>query len=137
MTDELETGTIDEEHSGARGENAADAEVKVWKVWDLPGLIAIGLYLLAISLVVIVGVVSGRYPALFLVFPVLFFAASAGLVMMFRWAWALALGAVLLMAVFNMWIFTSRHESPALVQGLLNWVFFLYLIRTEVRTKLR
>ena len=28
------------------------------------------------------------------------------------------------------------HLAPALVQALLNWVFFLYLIRVEVRSKL-
>jgi hypothetical protein len=57
--------------------------------------------------------------------------------MLMRWAWALTLGAVFLMAVYNMWIFSSQHLAPALVQGLLNWVFFLYLVRTEVRSKLR
>ena len=31
----------------------------------------------------------------------------------------------------------GRREPPALVQGLLNLVFFLYLIRAEVRAKLR
>jgi hypothetical protein len=68
---------------------------------------------------------------------VFFFAASAGLLLLLRWAWALALGAVLLLAVYNMWIFSSQHLVPSLVQGLLNWVFFLYLIRPEVRSKLK
>jgi len=44
---------------------------------------------------------------------------------------------VLLLATYNLWIFSSQHEAPGLVQGLLNVVFFLYLIRTEVREKLR
>jgi len=54
-----------------------------------------------------------------------------------RWAWALALGAVLLLAVYDLSIFSSQHQAPGLVQGLLNLVFFLYLIRTEVRDRLR
>ena len=52
MTDELESGTAGDKQQ-ASGENIADAEVKVWKVWDLPGLIAIGLYLLAVWLAVV------------------------------------------------------------------------------------
>ena len=86
---------------------------------------------------VIVGVVGGNYPPLFLSFPVLLIAASGGLMLLLRWAWALALAAVFLLAVYNMWIFSSEHLAPALVQGLLNWVFFLYLIRVEVRSKLK
>jgi len=104
---------------------------------QLPGLAAIGLYLAALAGVLIVGVVKHAYPPLYLIFSVLFFAASGGLMLLFRWAWALALAAVLLLAVYNMWIFSSQHQAPSLVQGLLNWVFFLYLVRTEVRSKLR
>jgi len=104
----------------------------------LPGLAAISLYLLVLAGVIIVGVVGGRhYPLLFLVFSALFIASSAGLLLLFRWAWALALAAVCLLVVYNLWIFASLHQPPALVQGLLNLVFFLYLVRTEVRERLR
>jgi len=60
-----------------------------------------------------------------------------------RPAAALSLGlgagpcAVFLLAVYDLWIFASQHQPPALVQGLLNLVFFLYLVRPEVREKLR
>jgi len=104
----------------------------------LPGLAAIAIYLVVLAGVIAVGVVSGRhYPPLFLVFSVLFMAASGGLVMLFRWAWAMAITAVLLLAGYNLWIFAAQHQPPAAVQGLLNLVFFLYLVRTEVREKLR
>jgi len=104
----------------------------------LPGLAAISLYLLVLAGVIVLGVVGGRhYPPLFLIFAAGFIAASAGLILLLRWAWALALGAVFLLVAYNLWIFASQHESPALVQGLLNLVFFLYLVRTEVRGKLR
>jgi hypothetical protein len=104
----------------------------------LPGLAAISFYLLALAGVIILGVVAGRhYPLLFLVFAAGFIAASAGLLLLLRWAWALALGAVSLLAAYDVWIFSTQHEIPALVQGLLNLVFFLYLVRTEVRAKLR
>lgn len=105
---------------------------------SLPGLAAISLYLLALSGVIILGVASGRrYPPIFLVLSTAFIAASAGLLLLMRWAWALALAAVFLLACYNLWIFSMEHIAPALVQGLLNLVFFLYLVRTEVRAKLR
>lgn len=104
----------------------------------LPGLAAICLYLLLLAGVIILGVASGRhYPRLFLIFSAVFMAASAGLLLSFRWAWALALGAVFLLAVYNLWVFSEQHQLPALVQGLLNLVMFLYLIRPEVRDNLR
>jgi len=104
----------------------------------LPGLAAIALYLLVLSGSIVVGVVAGRhYPPVFLIFSVLFMASSAGLLLLFRWAWSLALAAVLLLAGYNLWIFASSRQPAGLVQGLLNLVFFLYLIRTEVRERLR
>jgi len=104
----------------------------------LPGLAAIALYLLVLAGVVILGVVAGRhYPPVFLIFSVLFIASSAGLLMLFRWAWSLALAAMLLLAGYNLWLFTTEHQPAGLVQGGLNLVFFLYLIRPEVREKLR
>jgi hypothetical protein len=107
-------------------------------LFPLPGLAAISLYLLLLSGVIIVGVVAGRYyPPLFLVFAATFITAAAGLLLLLRWAWAMALGAVFLLVIYDLWIFSIQRELPALVQGLLNLVFFLYLIRSEVRKKLR
>jgi len=105
--------------------------------FPLPGLIAISLYLLLLSVVIIVGSVGGHYPKLFLIFPVFLLASCGGLLMLFRWAWAMALTAVLLLSGYNLWIFAHLHLAPSLIQGLLNLVFFLYLIRVEVRERLR
>jgi len=105
---------------------------------SLPGLIAISLYLLLLSGFIIVGVVvTHSNSPLFLVLAAGFITAAAGLLLLLRWAWAMALGAVFLIVVYNLWSFASLHELPFLVQGLLNLVFFLYLIRAEVRSKLR
>jgi hypothetical protein len=110
---------------------------KLAELLPLPGLVAIALYLLVLAAVMVIGVVGRHYPPLFLLFSAVFIAAAAGLVQLFRWAWALALGAVFLLAAYNIWFFSTQHQLPALVQGLLNLVFFLYLVRTEVRDKLR
>ena len=115
-----------------------DEKAKSAERLPLPGLAAISLYLLVLAGVIVVGVAAGRrYPPLFLIFAAVFIAASAGLLLLLRWAWVLALAAVFLLAVYDLWIFTSLHQGPALVQGLLNLVFFLYLVRTEVRDRLR
>jgi hypothetical protein len=104
----------------------------------LPGVAAISLYLLLLSAVIIVNVVNGgHFPRIFLVLAALFITASAGLIVSFRWAWALALSAVFLLTAYNGWLFATERQAPAAVQGLLNLVFFLYLIRPEVRERLR
>ena len=104
----------------------------------LPGLAAIALYMLALAAIIVIGVVAGRhYPPIFLVFSAVFMTASAGLLRLLRWAWALTLAAVFLLAGYNLWIFSVQFQPPALIQGLLNLVFFLYLIRGEVREKLK
>src|SRR3954447_21388452 len=106
-------------------------------LFPLPGLVAISFYLLLLSVVIVVGAVGGHYPKLFLILPVFLLASCGGLLMLFRWAWAMALAAVLLLSGYNLWLFAHMHLAPSLIQGLLNLVFFLYLIRTEVRGKLR
>ena len=103
----------------------------------LPGMAAVCLYLLLLAGVIILGVTQGRhYPPVFLLFAAVFMTASAGLTLSFRWAWALALGAVFSLSGYNLWIFSAQHQFSALVQGLLNLVMFLYLIRPEVRAHL-
>jgi hypothetical protein len=131
--------TRDSESTGTEdGAKKAQGAVPASFQLPLPGLAAIALYLLVLAGVIILGVVSGRhYPTVFLVFSALFMASSAGLLMLLRWAWSLALAAVLLLAGYNLWIFATEHQPAGLVQGLLNAVFFLYLIRTEVRERLR
>jgi len=123
-----------------RGEKSGGAEPRVPQQrarMPLPGLLAISLYLLVLAGVLILGVAGRHYPVLFLLLAAAFLTASAGLILLLRWAWAGALAAVFLLACYNLWIFGAQHVGAALVQGLLNLVFFLYLVRTEVRAKLR
>jgi len=103
----------------------------------LPGVLAISLYLLLLSGTILVGVVGHHYSAIFLVFAAAFVSASAGLIVGFRWAWVMALSAVFLLMSYNFWIFAAQHAAASAVQGGLNLVFFLYLIRPEVRARMR
>jgi hypothetical protein len=119
------------------GEDAKSVPAARVDSMPLPGLVAIAFYLLLLSVVIVIGVVGGHYPPIFLGMPVFLLAACAGLLMLFRWAWAMTLSAVLMLSGYNLWIFARMHLFTALIQGLLNLVFFLYLARPEVREKLR
>ena len=108
------------------------------RAMPLPGMAAIALYLLLVAGIIIVGVVAGHhYPPIFLIFSIGMLTASAGLITGFRWAWALTLATVFLLMAYNLWLFGAQRKPAELVQGLLNLVFFLYLVRPEVRERLR
>jgi len=108
-----------------------------FQVLKLPGLIAISLYMVLISGVAVVSVMQGQVGAVYLVFSVLFIAGALGLLLLLRWAWALTLAAVAILSGWCLWGFSTQHSFPALVQGVLNLFFFLYLVRTDVREKLK
>jgi hypothetical protein len=103
----------------------------------LPALVAISLYMVVLAIVDVVSVVGGQFRPIYLVFSAFFFAAAGGLLMLFRWAWALTLAAVVLLAGLFFFKFYTDRQLPFIVQGLMNLIFFLYLVRPEVREKLR
>ena len=131
------TPAAEDKNSVGHEEEVRNPPAAKVELLPLPGLAAIALYLLVLAVVIVVGVVGGHYPALLLVLPVFLFAACGGLLMRFRWAWAMALSAVLMLGGYNLWIFARQYMVPALIQGMLNMVFFFYLVRPEVREKLR
>ena len=116
---------------------AHSAHVKRPTLLKFPGLVAIGFYLLLLAGIFIVNVVAHHAPRFYLIFSAAFITAAMGITMMLRWAWALALGAVAMLSASFLVTFSLEHSYPSLVQGLLNLVFFLYLVRTELREKLR
>ena len=103
----------------------------------LPGLIAISLYMLLLAGVTVVSVMEKRAGFIYLVFSVFFIAGALGLLLLLRWAWALTLAAVAILSGSFLWGFSVQHTYSSLVQGLLNLLFFLYLVRADVRVKLR
>lgn len=103
----------------------------------LPGMVAIALYMLVLAATVTFGVVGGHLPRLLLILTPLFVVASFGLLRLYRWAWALTLAAVFLLMIYNLWLFLEQKQAPGAIQGVLNLVFFLYLVREDVRSRLR
>jgi len=132
MTDEPKTTSA--MSSGIDGKVAPESPRRT--LIPLPGLGAIALYMMLLAGINILGVAGGHTPPLFLIFSAFFIAAALGLLLLLRWAWALALAAVVMLSGVFGWRFAEGHALPYLVQGLLNLVFFLYLVRTEVRAKL-
>ena len=132
MSDQLQNNPTPDEPGNPNGpQPPANA------IFRFPALAAIGFYMLILAGVVILGVVTRHFPPLYLLFPVLFIAAGLGLLLLLRWAWALTLAAVVMLVALFLYQFTRTHAPSAIVQGLLNVVFFLYLVRTEVRDSLR
>ncbi len=107
------------------------------KLLHLPGLVATSIYMLLLAFIVILGVARGHFPPICLVFPVLFIAAGLGLLKFFRWAWTLTLAAVAMLAGLFIWNYTTQHQLESLMQGLVNLIIFLYLVRTDIRDRLR
>lgn len=102
-----------------------------------PGLIAIGFYMFLLAAVVVIYVAQGRVGPVFLIFSALFIAGGLGLMMLLRWAWALALAAVTILSGLFFWTSVTQHFPYYLVHGLINLILFLYLVRADVRRQLR
>jgi hypothetical protein len=107
------------------------------KLTKLPGVIAISAYMFLLAVDMIALVVTGRAQALDLIFAVFFIAGGLGLLFLLRWAWALTLAAVALSTGSSLWAYSTQHDPAVLLKGLLSMIVFLYLVRTEVRAKLR
>lgn len=63
-------------------------------------------------------------------------AGVLGLMRLKRWGWSLVLGGCLTLALGYFFVFEKTHQGPYLLEGLFAMVFFLYLVRTEVRERL-
>ena len=108
----------------------------------LPGMAAISLWMLALSIIGVIGVLTGHYPAggmriAILVLSTLFAVAGLGLMRRRRWGWALSLGAVFFSMCFGFYSIFRFHQGQWIVMALVNLVFFLYLVRSEVIERLR
>ncbi len=108
----------------------------------LPGVAGIAMFLLLLALLNtfaalkgIYGAGGGRYGVLAVC--TLLVAGVFGLLKMRRWGWAIATAGALLLAAGYLFVFSRTHSAPMLVEALFGIVFFLYLIRTEVRERLR
>ncbi len=108
----------------------------------LPGVAGIAMFLLLLALLNtfaalkgVFGAGGGRYGVLALC--TLLVVGVFGILRMRRWGWAIVTAGALLLAAGYLFLFTRTHQAPMIVQSLFGLVFFLYLVRTEVRERLR
>jgi hypothetical protein len=108
----------------------------------LPGVAAICLFLLVLTMINAFAALNGNYGAGrnkygILALCTLLVVGIFGLLRMYRWGWALVLAGCLTLSLGDLVLFSRTHVGPFLVQGLFALLFFLYLVRTEVRDRLR
>ena len=108
----------------------------------LPGVAGICLFMLVLTLINAFAALQGKFGTGnwkygVLVLCTLLAAGVFGLLRLLRWGWALVLGGCLTLCLGNLFVFQKTHAGPFLLQGLFALVFFLYLVRTEVRDRLR
>ena len=108
----------------------------------LPGVAGICLFMLLLTMINAYAALQGRFGSGggkygVLALCTLLAAGVFGLLRLRRWGWALVLGGCLSLFLGNLFLFQRTHVGAFLVQGLFALVFFLYLVRTEVRDRLR
>jgi len=106
----------------------------------LPGVAGISLFMLVLTMVNAFAALNGKFgvgSAKYGVLALCTLLAAGVFGLLKRWGWALVLGGCLTLCLGNLFVFEKTHAGPYLVQGLFALVFFLYLVRTEVRDRLR
>jgi len=108
----------------------------------LPGVAAICMFMLVLTMINAFAALTNRYGTGngkygVLAICTLLAAGVFGLLKMTRWGWALVLAGCLTLFLGNLFVFQKTHAAPFLVQGAFALVFFLYLVRAEVRERLR
>lgn len=108
----------------------------------LPGVAAICMFLLFLTMVNVYGALVGgfgtglgKYGVLTLC--TMLAAGIFGLLRLHRWGYSLVMAGCVLLAMGDFYYFSKSHVAFFLLRGLFEMVFFLYLVRTEVRERLR
>ena len=107
----------------------------------LPGIAAISMFLIFMTMINVYAALHDAYgsgPAKYGILAMcsLLAAGLFGLLRLRKWGWALVTAGCLLFAAGDFYLLSRTHAGFFLVRGLFVLLFFLYLIRTEVRDRL-
>jgi hypothetical protein len=107
----------------------------------LPGLAGISLFLLFLTLVNVYGALvnaygKGAYKIGVLCLCTILVAGIFGVLRMKRWGWAIISGGTIMLSAGYFYVFRLTHGPFYIIQGLLMLVFFLSLVRPEVRDRM-
>jgi hypothetical protein len=108
----------------------------------LPGVAAIALYMLFMAFINAFGAIRGMFRTAAASYGVLAVCTLLaigvfGLLRMQRWGWALVLGGAVFLALGDVFYFKMTHAPFFAIRAALEMIFFLYLVRTEVRERMR
>ena len=107
----------------------------------LPGMAVIAIWMLIEAAVGALGAFQGAFPGParngVLGIATILLGCGLGLIQRRRWGWALSLAAAFFSFGFGVYAVTRLHEVRYSLMAFLNAVFFLYLVRPEVRARLR
>ena len=107
----------------------------------LPGMAMIAIFMLFIALANAVNVIAHRattrpsatYAILFV--STMIVLGVFGFLRLRRWGWALLLGGCFFYSLGNVVLFAQTHLPGYLLPAAFSMVFFLYLVRTEIRER--
>jgi hypothetical protein len=107
----------------------------------LPGLAGVAMFMMFLTLINVYGALSnafgngaGKYGVLTLC--TILVAGLFGLLRMRRWGWSIVVAGCLLVVCGDAWIFAHTHVGFFAIRALLMLVFFLYMVRAEVRDRM-
>jgi hypothetical protein len=103
----------------------------------LPGVAAIGLYMFLLCVLWLVPISRGQMPKIFLLLCAAFAAGGQGLLRQRRWGWAMSLAAIFLSGIQEMWLALDYHRYLMLAGAAFNMILFLYMVRPEVRQRMK
>ena len=108
----------------------------------LPGIAGICMFLMFMTLINVYGALKGAFGGGagrtgILAVCTLVAVGIFGLLRLARWGWALVLAGCLMLMFGDFYFYTKSHVVFFLIRGCFALVFFLYLVRTEVRDRLR
>lgn len=107
----------------------------------LPGMAMIAIFMLVISVLGAFAALRGilNPQAKYLALPVctILIVGVFGFLRLKRWGWAIVLGGAIMSCLGYLWMWRITHAIQPVVMAGFMTVFFLYLIRDEVRIRLR
>jgi len=107
----------------------------------LPGIAGIAMFLLLVTMLNVVAVlrgVAGTGPVKYGVLSLctILLAGLFGMLKMKRWGHSIVMAGCLLLSAGYFYVFSRTHVLPWIVEGFFSLLFFLYLVRPEVRDRM-
>jgi hypothetical protein len=147
---EMKTGEARAPEVARREHEAADGEQQTAEARKLqaraggmlPGIAGISMFMIFMTMLNAFAALNGTYGATAAKYSVLAIctllaAGVFGLLRLKKWGWAIVTAGCLLLSSGDFYFFEKTKTGFFLIRALLVLVFFLYLVRTEVRERLR